>query len=68
MAQWSIRSNVEKDDETRELLYWSNHMGWVSWECADSFSDEDRACFQHIPLDSEWVVCPHDGQLRPTLR
>jgi len=61
MTRWSIRSTVEVDDDTGELLYWSNHMGWVSGECADSFSNEERARFQYIPRDSEWVACPHDG-------
>jgi hypothetical protein len=57
---YSIRSLDERDDDTNELLYWSNDIGWVGAECCDSFTRSERETV-NLPIGGEWVDCPHEG-------
>ena len=59
-ASWFLASDIEKDPDTGEPLYWSQTMGWVTAEYCDAYSTDDK---QFIPLleNSHWVICPHDG-------
>lgn len=51
-AQWLIRSETERDDDSGEPLYWSNTDGWVSRETATVFTEEESK--QDVRLVGEW--------------
>ena len=49
-----IISTTEKDDETREPLFWSNKMGWVDLDSADRYEANDWT----LPMGGEWIENP----------
>jgi hypothetical protein len=44
---------IAKSDSIKEL-FWSNVFGWVSFECCDTFSLEERLT-KREPLDGFWM-------------
>lgn len=50
-----IRAIDERDDDTGELLWWSNTKGWVELPYADVFTPDDRKAGFFLPIGGQWV-------------
>ena len=61
MPRWRIISDTEKDGKTGEPLCWSDGMGWVAADLADSFDDTEKEEFLGKPEKSKWTICPNDA-------
>lgn len=59
---WIIESNLYRDDETGEALYWNNDEGWVDHESSTRFTAEEKSQYDHIPMSGQWIVCQNSAQ------
>lgn len=49
-----VRSTTEVDDETGDPLYWNDEQGWVDFESATPYTQEQAATVDYLPADSKW--------------
>jgi len=49
-----IKSINEMNDDTWEVLYWSNQWGWTGVEEADRFTEEEASAL-NLPVGGQWV-------------
>lgn len=52
--RYFIMSKEERDFEKDVPLFWNNEDGWVNFDSATEFSEQEQKEF-HLPLNSKWV-------------
>jgi hypothetical protein len=40
----------------KQSTFWSNSLGWVNFESASHFSEEEKQNIHYLPIDGIWIT------------